>query len=53
VECSEVYLPQARDRADLEILSEPRPLPFDDEGNLPRSVLEVGETVMVGQSRSD
>ncbi len=35
LECSEVYLDEARTRADLEILEEPRPMPFDDEGNLP------------------
>jgi hypothetical protein len=35
VECSAVYLDQARGRADLEILSEVRPLPFDAAGNLP------------------
>jgi hypothetical protein len=35
VECSAVYLDQARGRADLEILSEVRPLPFDPGGNLP------------------
>lgn len=39
VECSEAYLPEARDRADLEVLTEPRPLPFDEDGNLPRSML--------------
>ena len=35
VECSAVYLPEARGRDDLEILTEPRPLPLDAEGNLP------------------
>jgi len=34
-ECSEAYLEAARQRPDLEILSEPRALPFDDAGNLP------------------
>ncbi len=34
VECSEAYLDEARQREDLEILSEPRPLPFDTAGNL-------------------
>jgi hypothetical protein len=34
VECSAVYLPEARDRDDLEVLSDPRPLPFDADGNL-------------------
>jgi len=35
VECSETYLNEAQHRADLEILGEPRDLPFDIEGNLP------------------
>jgi hypothetical protein len=35
VECSTAYLDQARGRSDLEILSDPRPLPFDASGNLP------------------
>lgn len=34
VECSAAYLSQARERADLEILTPLRPLPFDAEGNL-------------------
>jgi len=35
VECSAAYLDEARGRPDLEILTDPRPLPFDGEGNLP------------------
>jgi hypothetical protein len=35
VECSAAYLDEARSHADLEILTEPRPLPFDAAGNLP------------------
>lgn len=35
VECSEAYLAEARERNDLEIIAEPRPLPWDDQGNLP------------------
>jgi len=35
VECSEAYFKAAKVRADLEILSEPRPLPFDATENLP------------------
>lgn len=35
VECSAAYLDEARDRDDLEVLSEPRHLPLDDAGNLP------------------
>ena len=38
VECGEAYLPQAREMSNLEILTEPRPLPFDAAGNLPDSV---------------
>jgi len=38
VECGEGYLPQARESSNLEILTEPRPLPFDASGNLPDSV---------------
>ena len=38
VECSEAYLDAARQRPDLEVLSDPRALPFDDAGNLPRHV---------------
>jgi hypothetical protein len=35
VECGEAYLAEARSRPDLEILTEPRPLPFQADGNLP------------------
>jgi hypothetical protein len=35
VECSVAYLEEARGRDDLQILNEPRPLPFDDQGVLP------------------
>jgi uncharacterized protein (DUF362 family) len=35
VECSAAYFDEARDRADLEILTDPRPLEFDAAGNLP------------------
>jgi hypothetical protein len=35
VECSEACLPETRDRSDLEVLTDLRPLPFDAEGNLP------------------
>ncbi|MEX0675985.1 MAG: lactate racemase domain-containing protein [Pirellulales bacterium] len=35
VECAAAYLDEARGRHDLEILTEPRPLPFDTAGNLP------------------
>ena len=35
VECSEAYYDQARGRSDLEILTRPRALPLNDQGNLP------------------
>lgn len=35
LECSVAYLPEARSRQDLTILSDPRPLPLDDRGMLP------------------
>jgi hypothetical protein len=35
VECSTAYLAEARQRNDLEILTEPRELPLDAAGNLP------------------
>jgi hypothetical protein len=38
VECSEAYLSEARERSDLEIIKDPRPLPLDAEGNLPDRV---------------
>jgi len=34
------YLEEARSRDDLEILSELRPLPFDESGNLPDEHME-------------
>ncbi|HEY4309832.1 MAG TPA: lactate racemase domain-containing protein [Pirellulales bacterium] len=43
VECSQVFLEEARGRADLEILSDLREIPFDAEGNLPKSVHDVAE----------
>lgn len=38
VECSAVYLDEARRRDDLEIIHEPRPLPLDDNGMLPATM---------------
>ncbi|MBU4273236.1 MAG: nickel-dependent lactate racemase [Planctomycetes bacterium] len=35
VECSAAYLDEARERTDLEILTDPRDLPLDAAGNLP------------------
>ncbi|MEX2175477.1 MAG: lactate racemase domain-containing protein [Pirellulaceae bacterium] len=37
-ECSVAYLGEARERSDLTILTEPRPLPLDAAGNLPDRV---------------
>ncbi len=39
VECSRVYLAEAKQRPDLEVISDLRPLPFDARGNLPASML--------------
>ena len=39
VECGAAYLPLAREREDLEILAELRPLPLDVLGMLPGSVV--------------
>lgn len=36
VECTAAYLAEARTRSDLTILSDPRPLPLDQRGMLPR-----------------
>ena len=41
VECSQVYLPEAKRRDDLEIVSPLRPLPFDKTGNLPLDVRQM------------
>jgi hypothetical protein len=38
LECSSVYWNEAKSRTDLTILTDPRPLPFDAEGNLPDRV---------------
>jgi hypothetical protein len=35
LECSTAYLEEARQRDDLEVLTPPRPLPLDADGNLP------------------
>jgi hypothetical protein len=44
LECSEAYLQEAKSREDLEILTPPRPLPFDADGNLPESVDTLAST---------
>jgi hypothetical protein len=41
VECSEAYLEAARQRSDLEVLGERRPLPFDAPGNLPKTLRQL------------
>jgi hypothetical protein len=38
VECGVAYLNEARERKDLEIVKDPRPMPFDSSGNLPDHV---------------
>jgi hypothetical protein len=38
LECSLAYLNEARERSDLDIVIQPRPLPFDAAGNLPDHV---------------
>jgi hypothetical protein len=35
LECSAAYWPEAQGRSDLEVLSQPRPLPLDEKGFLP------------------
>jgi hypothetical protein len=35
VECSEAYWNEAQGRSDLEVLAPPRPLPLNEQGNLP------------------
>ncbi len=45
VEVSAAYLDEARRRSDLEILTDPRPIPFDADGNLPKTVEEYGQHV--------
>lgn len=42
VECGESFLPLARGRNDLEILTEPRELIFDAQGMLPQTMAELG-----------
>ncbi len=40
IECSAAFLPRARERDDLTILTDLRDLPFDADGNLPDSMVE-------------
>jgi hypothetical protein len=41
VECSAAYLPEARQRGDLQILTPLRDLPLDSAGNLPKFALSM------------
>ncbi len=47
VECSAAYLDEARTRSDLQILTEPRPLPLDEQGHL-CSLAEFGRIRSAG-----
>ena len=42
VECGEAFLPLTQGRSDLEILTEPRELSFDEHGMLPRTMAALG-----------
>ncbi len=42
IACSAAYFEEAQKRPDLEVLSEPRPLPFGDDGMLPAYLDEAG-----------
>jgi hypothetical protein len=44
VECSAVYLEEAQERSDLEVLTKLRPLPLDVSGFLPNLETEVPGT---------
>ncbi|HWL73943.1 MAG TPA: hypothetical protein VNQ74_08740, partial [Burkholderiaceae bacterium] len=41
VECAAAYWNDARERDDLEILTEPRPLPMNNSGNLPDTMANL------------
>ena len=41
VECAAAYWDEARSRDDLDVLTDPRPLPFDADGNLPDDVASL------------
>jgi hypothetical protein len=47
VECSQKYWNEARERSDLEVLTELRELPFDASGNLPQTVDELAPQAAV------
>jgi len=50
LECSAAYWEQAKEADNLEILSDPRPMPVGDDGNLPDDFLLTSETETVGAS---
>ena len=50
LECSAAYWEQAKEADNLEILSDPRPMPVGDDGNLPDDFLLASETETVGAS---
>ena len=43
VECAAAYWNEARERDDLEILTEPRPLPVMEDGNLPETMASLAQ----------
>ena len=47
VECSAPYWDAARERSDLEILGDPRPMPFDETGNLSAAGVCAGPALEV------
>ncbi len=48
VECSAAYWSEARERPDLEILTDPRPMPLDDAGFLP-AITSLGTVPPAGR----
>jgi hypothetical protein len=48
--CSSAYLHDAQSRPDLEVLSEPAAMPFDERGNLPELVSDDWERWVQGKS---
>ena len=52
VECGSAYWDEAHGRDDLEVLTEPRPLPFDASGNLPDDVAALAPRMDPTAARS-
>ncbi len=48
VECSERYWPQAQERDDLEVLTEPRPLQWNEQGELENRFGPVDQAAVLG-----